>query len=374
MWTVKGNYNKHGQIVYTSSPYRPAELSDGDDDDLCVWDYGHDSDDDAPPPARRTKPHREASSAHRKAGNDRHKRPSEDTVQKAMEFIRARAEAAAAGTGTGTAASGGGGAVAAPSSTPRPRSSGPSQALEQKQEADKALVEALQNLTKLSQYMLKLEVRVGKTTKEGIRQTLDDTADEAALEDSLLDSGHGLSHQELLQRVAHLSQETARRMHIVDRQWRKQSTRQQDGQATADDLRLRAEPDVKSWIKVETRDSTVAGQDPCYFTAQNLAAGRKFRDWIIYLQQLCGFQNTAADGEKLLHLAWRFLDRDLRGPTPPAQTTSVEAFVAELEKKYKGGKFDAALSDPEKRERVDIDSWRRIRQLWSSRGKNTTKL
>ncbi len=341
MWRVKSNYDKHGQLVYTSSPYRPAELSDGDDDDLCVWDYTLDSD--------------EESFSNTKSNNNTQTHPSGVQRGKSSNPKRVQDHPRKLKGGSDSSVPG---STNRSEMQPQPSNKDPGT-----REVDKALISAVQNLTKLSQYMLKLEVRVGKTTKEAIRQTLDDTAEEAAID--LLGE---VSQQELIQRITHLSEETSRRMYLIDRHWRRLSSRKQGGQASQD-LHLLDEPDVKSWIKVETKDNHATNQDPSYFTVQNLASGRKFRNWVVYLRELCGFQDTEEDDAKLVNIAWRFLDRDLRGAMPPS-VKNVDAFIAELEDRHGRGQFKTALEDPERQERVDKDSWHRIRRLWSARVKS----
>ena len=208
--------------------------------------------------------------------------------------------------------------------------------------------------------MLKLEVRAGKTTKEAIRQTLDDTANEAAIDLP----GEGLSHEELIERITRGCEETTRRMVLVDRHFVRQCSRMPSDQP----LNLLCESEVKNWLKVETRDSQVSSEDPCYFTAHDLAAGRRFGDWIGYLRGTCGFKPTEGDDAKLLNLAWRFLDRDIRGDML-LPSVKVEDFVADLETRHKKGEFEEVLQDPQKQARADEESWRNIRKVWSGRAR-----
>ena len=347
MWTVKSNYDKNGKLSYTSSPYKRAELSDGGDDDLCVWDYNYDSDDaerlaiDGKPSgtanhhidhhplptaeARLLPPKTNPTPRRLLEHNDTHCKPASSTHRPAMQ--------------------------------PQPHADDDEDV---EWEEKEALESALQSLGVLSKYMLKLEVRAGKTTKEAIRQTLDDTANEYTANLP----GQELSHQELVKRIARSCDETARRMLLVDRHFVRQCSRMQSDQP----LSLLSESGVKSWLKVETRDSQISNQDPCYFTVHDLVAGRRFSDWIGYLRGTCGFRPTEGDDAKLLNLAWRFLDRDLRGSVP-LPSARVDDFVSELENKHRNGDFEAALQDPRKQARADEKSWRNIRKVWSGRAK-----
>lgn len=323
-------------MVYTTSPYTPIDLSDGDDDDLCVWDHTYDSDGE---PVVNHKPKIKPTSQNKKPPPlGKSKEGSKQDRLKIQEGVDGKA----AGSRQGLLSLEGG--------QPHDR-----------QEIDKGLVAAVQNLTMLSQYILKLEVRVDKTTKEAIRQTLDDTAELAAVE--LLEGN--LPQRDLLQHIVRLSEQNARRMYIIDRHWRRQSSRKPEGQASQV-LPLLGEASVKSWIGIETEDNHITRKNPCYFTVRDLASGKKFRDWTTFLKESCGFKDGAEDDKKLLNLAWRFLDRDLRGNLP-SSSTNVEAFVSELEQKFNNGQFEMALADPEKQEEVDKDLWRRIRRLWSAR-------
>lgn len=345
MFTVKSNYDNNGKLTFTSSPYTPVVVSDGDDDDLCVWDYTFDSEEETftndkgknKVTSQLDNPHSsgiskvELSSKHkssqnypRKLGESNNSKMVNSTNHTEVMIQSDR------------------------------------ESLENRQMKIDSL-SAIHNLTIMSQYMLKLEARVGKTSKEAIRQTLDDTAEHATID--LLEDG--LSQQELTQRIVSLSERNSRRMYLIDRNWRQQSTRKQEDQ-TSQTLTLLDEASVKSWISFETKESHIMRQDPCYFTVRDLASGRKPRDWIMYLSELCGFKGSVDDDRKLLSLAWRFLDRDLRGEIP-SSSTNVEGFVSELEYKFNTGQFETALADPEEQEKKERELWTRIRRLWSAR-------
>lgn len=344
MITVKSNYDKYGKLQYTTIPYEIAELFDEDDDDLCVWKHTDDSDDD-----RLFKP--KSHSKGKSSSITKHPiAQSSSSIPKGAPSSSNINSIAGQHTGDGADRD---------STNSLRRSKAPPQPHDKDviQLGQKALESTVRNLTRLSQHMLKLEVRAGKTTKEAIRQTLDDTADETTVD--------RLTQEELVERISRLSEETSRRMALIDKHFRRQCSRTPSDQP----ISLLRESSVKSWWNVETTNNHISSQDPCYFTVKNLSDGRTFRDWLGYLRGSCGFKSTDADDQKLLNLAWRFLDRDLRGGVPPP-SLSLEAWLSDLEHKHKKGQFQVALENTEKQLEVDDDSWQNIRKVWSARAKN----
>ncbi|KAI1373168.1 hypothetical protein F4677DRAFT_462539 [Hypoxylon crocopeplum] len=226
-----------------------------------------------------------------------------------------------------------------------------------------ALSTARRNLTRMSQFVLKLECRAGKVTKEGIRQTLDATVADNAGPFERNDDDY---HLEEIEEIKFLSEGVWQRMYLVDRHWRRQSRTARDEQGESPSIQLESEPGVKAWLKEETRTNHLAFEETCYFTVRDLARGRMFEEWIVYLKNLCGFKDHPADEAKLVELGWRFLDRDLRGPRPP-NPTKVKDFVIELEDKFYSGAFNEALKRPDQQEQDDEKAWKAIRKYWSSR-------
>ncbi|OTA96173.1 hypothetical protein M434DRAFT_393035 [Hypoxylon sp. CO27-5] len=110
----------------------------------------------------------------------------------------------------------------------------------------------------------------------------------------------------------------------------------------------------------------LAGEDACYFTVADLAGGRTFEDWAIYLTELCQFKDNPNDESKLVNLAWRFLDRDLRGPRP-VDSARIGDFILDLEEKHQSGAFDELLEDPLKQGKDDEEAWMTIKKYWSSK-------
>ncbi|KAI1451353.1 hypothetical protein F4805DRAFT_104877 [Annulohypoxylon moriforme] len=234
----------------------------------------------------------------------------------------------------------------------------------QQQTAD-ALFTTQNNLTRILQFILKLERRAGKVTKEGIRQTLDATV---ASSTNTSEQYHNLSRYEEIENLKVLSENAWQRLYLVDRHWRRQGRQEHNTQGTQESptIQIESEPSVKSWLKEEIRINDTVGEDPCYYTVSDLASGRNFEDWIAYLRQLCKFKDHPADEAQLVDLAWRFLDRSLRGPRP-ASTSRTDDFVSQLEEKSRSGAFKEALENPRRQVEDDEQAWKIIRRCLGSR-------
>ncbi|KAI1408682.1 hypothetical protein F5Y13DRAFT_194154 [Hypoxylon sp. FL1857] len=232
----------------------------------------------------------------------------------------------------------------------------------QEEEISNAVFSTRRNLTRVLQSILKLECRAGKIAKEGIRQTLDATVDDI----NTPERGRNLTPLEEINEIKALSESAWRRLYLIDRHWRRQSREALDAQGSSPNVQLKGEPDVKSWLKYEMRMNHLSSEDTCYFTVADLADGRRFQDWAVYLTELCNFRDNPIDESKLVDLAWRFLGRDLRGPRP-AGSTRIEEFILQLEDKHQSGAFDELLKDAKKQERDDEQAWKVIRKYWSSR-------
>ncbi|KAI1105005.1 hypothetical protein F4804DRAFT_351519 [Jackrogersella minutella] len=233
--------------------------------------------------------------------------------------------------------------------------------IRERQAIDSLLV-TQRNLTKMLQFILKLECRAGKVAKEGIRQTLDATV---ADNSDMSDQGHDVNPFEEIEDIKLLSENAWQRLYLIDRHWRKQSREDRDAEGQSPSIEIESEPSVKAWLKEEMRANCMTGDDPCYFTAADLAGGRRFEDWIAYLRLLCKFRDHPDDEAKLVGLAWRFLDRNLRGPRPVGMTR-VADFVFQLEERCRGGGFEEALEDPKRQELDDEWAWKTIKKCWSS--------
>ncbi|KAI0454156.1 hypothetical protein F5B21DRAFT_525231 [Xylaria acuta] len=232
-----------------------------------------------------------------------------------------------------------------------------------------ALSETRRNLTHISQFLLKLEARAGKTTKEGIRQTLDATVRDLHYDFNACGSEGAPpdpDHKGEIEELKHLSVEVYNRLYLVDRHWRRLSREARDAEGRSPDIGILSESDIKEWIRVELRTNDLAAEETCFYTVHDLTCNRSFREWITYLQMLCNFGAHHSDQVKLVELAWRFLDRNLRGPRP-VNPTSVEQFIAELDTRRRSGIWDEIRKHPKKQEEEDAEAWKTMRKYWSSR-------
>ncbi|KAJ2991915.1 hypothetical protein NUW58_g2347 [Xylaria curta] len=227
-----------------------------------------------------------------------------------------------------------------------------------------ALSTTRRNLTHMSQFLLKLEARAGKATKEGIRQTLDATVRD--LNYDFKACSNDADHKSEIEEIKHLSGELYNRLYLIDRHWRRISRESRNLEGRSPEIGILSEFDIREWIKVELKTTDLSAEETCFYTVRDLGSNRSFRDWISYLQQLCKFSDHHSDQLKLIELAWRFLDRNLRGPRP-VNPTSVDEFIAELNANRKSGVWDEVLKNPKKQEVDDIEAWRTMRKYWSSR-------
>ncbi|KAH9886588.1 hypothetical protein F4778DRAFT_473233 [Xylariomycetidae sp. FL2044] len=269
------------------------------------------------------------------------------------------------------------------------------------EELVQALQEAHANLTRMSQFMLKLETRTGKASNEGIRQTLDATTHDRDLH-STSPLEDDIDARDVIQDIRHLSATVARRMQIIDRSWRSSysssSSRRGDNndnnkknnggggeRQREDGVSLMGEAGVRTWWEVEIRDVGFAGDDTRFYTVRDLADGRSLAHWAAYLRQLCGLTRSGPDDEaKLVELCWLFLDRELRGPRPRPRRRShrqqqgkksktmprIDEFILDLEARRDRGEFGRALADPKRQEREDAVAWRLIRKTWFPKGRS----
>ncbi|KAI1427825.1 hypothetical protein F5Y12DRAFT_783020 [Xylaria sp. FL1777] len=236
-------------------------------------------------------------------------------------------------------------------------------------EVQYALSTARRSLTHMSQFLLKLEARAGKTTKEGIRQTLDATVLDMNYDFNTCGSDGGPpdpDHKSEIEEIKHLSNELYHRLYLIDRHWRRIARDARNSTEKCPEIGILNEPDVKEWIKVELKTNHLAAEETCFYTVRDLQENRSFWDWAIYLQELCGFGEHPNDEMKLVELAWRFLDRNLRGPRP-LNPTSMEQFVGDLQDRWESGEWDEILKNPKKQESEDAAAWKLLRRYWSSR-------
>ncbi|KAI1388069.1 uncharacterized protein F4822DRAFT_444531 [Hypoxylon trugodes] len=220
------------------------------------------------------------------------------------------------------------------------------------------------NLTRLSQFILKLEARAGKVTKQGIQQTLDATV---ADNTDRFERDDYPTHLKEIEEIKHLTESTWQRLYLIDRHWKRQHRRLRDDEGKSPKIQLENEHAVKELLEEEMRLSRVKSQETCFFTVGDLIKGREFIEWLTYLKIIGRFKDHPTDQMKLVNFAWEFLDRDLRGPRPVNPTT-MEEFADQLEEKYlRGGFYDAMTGDPEKADRDDENAWKAIEKFWFTR-------
>lgn len=228
-----------------------------------------------------------------------------------------------------------------------------------------ALLVTQKNLTRMLQFILKLERRAGKVTKEGIRQTLDATVASGA---NVYGQNSKPTPYEEMENLQTLSENAWQRLYLVDRHWRKEGRQACDNQDAEESpkIQIESEPNIKSWLKEEMRINDIVGEDPCYYTVADLASGRSFEEWVAHLMDICEFTDHPDDETKLVELAWRFLDRSLRGPRPSI-TTPICDFILELEGKAQSGAFKEALENPGRQVEEDAEAWKCIKRCMGSR-------
>ncbi|KAI1432526.1 hypothetical protein GGR50DRAFT_588498 [Xylaria sp. CBS 124048] len=246
------------------------------------------------------------------------------------------------------------------------------------------------NLTHISQFLLKLEARAGKATKEGIRNTLD-----ATVNDTNYDLSAPPDYGSEIEELKHMSNNIYMRLYLIDRHWRRiarnnvptptarRATTTMTTTATATatatttkhpeakvknapKITILSEPDIKEWMRTELRSNHLMTEETCYFSVRDLKSNRSFTDWMGYLRELCRFGNHPHDEGKLVELAWLFLDRNLRGPRPSNPTTA-DQFIADLDNKRRRGVWAAVLENPKKQEQDDLEAWLTMRRYWSAR-------
>ncbi|KAI1323119.1 hypothetical protein F5Y16DRAFT_354225 [Xylariaceae sp. FL0255] len=257
---------------------------------------------------------------------------------------------------------------AKPSDAPRKKSPAKMSTEEfQKREIQYIMSATRRNLTRLSQYMLKLEARSGKTTKEGIRQVMDATNRDA--NPNPLGSSNFLQDtRDQMDELRLMSEGIWNRMFLVDRHWQRVSKQNRDPVTKiSPDIAIMSDSNIKEWIKVEIRQNHLTAEETCFYTVQDLKENRSFLDWVTYLRKMSNFRDHPSDDLKLVQLAWRFLDRNLRTHVPPVNPTPVEQFILDLEEKKRSGVWAEVIKNTKKQEEDDAQSWLTLQKYWASR-------
>lgn len=231
-----------------------------------------------------------------------------------------------------------------------------------------ALASTHRNLTRMSQYILKLEARAKTATKLHIRKTLDATAQDSYYA-SKDDTEPG--HKQLIDDINALSQGVWARLFSLDREFRRMSRANRDPDGHSTPFALQGESYVKRWTEAEIKAVRFRNEETCFYTVADMGTSRGFRDWVNYLRRL--FQLSEDEGDsnpadelRLVQTAWHFLDRSIRGPRPENPTT-VNEFVQHWESLRCSGAFREALADPKRQERDDEELLKALRAIWSSR-------
>ena len=191
---------------------------------------------------------------------------------------------------------------------------------ERERELVQALVAAHRSLTRISQYVLKLEARAGIATKEDVRQTLDATLENIAYSSQASLAGPDPTRDGRLgPDVARLGDQVWARVYLADQSLTRTSRQNRTDDGRSGPIRLRGE----------------GGGPP--------------RE------------------DRVVAIAWAFLDRAIRPPRRPSRSTSVAQFVAEWEKLRKSGAFDAALKEPDSQRGSDAQILKNLKGIWSAR-------
>ncbi|KAI3330138.1 hypothetical protein F4824DRAFT_479585 [Ustulina deusta] len=356
--------------VYNRRPYHALYISDdeGEDDDICVWKDGPELSDydslDEPLAGHFRKFGIEAAGKHKQSSDYLKKPESVEQAERAekakrVEEIERPKTTPAAKTKVADI----------PISEIDPETGKLTKEAFREREIQYALSTARRNLTHMSQFLLKLEARAGKTTKEGIRQTLDATVQDMNYDFNACGSDGGPpdpDHKSEIEEIKHLSNDLYHRLYLVDRHWRRIARDARKAGDRCPDIGILSEPDIKEWIKVELQTNHLAAEETCFYTVADLKSNRSFFDWMEYLRELCQFGDHPHDEAKLVELAWQFLDRNLRGPRP-ANPTSVGQFVDDLNDRWKRGVWAEILKNPKKQEADDAEAWKLMRKYWTSR-------
>ncbi|KAK8022931.1 hypothetical protein PG991_006812 [Apiospora marii] len=269
---------------------------------------------------------------------------------------------------------------APPARRPRKKTQTP---VDRERELNYALVAAHRNLTRMSQYLLKLQARADMATDEDMRLTLEATLEnhqhstrqDGSEEDEESPDGY---HARLVEDVSRLSDQLWNRMYTLDRDIRylsRQHRREEGNGGRSGRIQLRGESHTQHWLdaKLERLVSGLQGEETFFYTVRDLAAGRPLTEWMGYIRD--GLQRVADAGgpgpvreDRVVAIAWSFLDRAIR-PSRPRVSTTVNRFVAEWDSLRRGGAFDAALEEPERQVEIDAEVLESLRPIWAARHK-----
>ncbi|KAK8121154.1 hypothetical protein PG999_005274 [Apiospora kogelbergensis] len=243
---------------------------------------------------------------------------------------------------------------------------------ERERELVQALVAAHRSLTRISQYVLKLEARAGIATKEDVRQTLDATLENIAYSSQASLAGADPTRDGRLgPDVARLGDQVWARVYLADQSLTRTSRQNRTDDGRSGPIRLRGESHTKAWLDAVVASNALMDEATVFYTVRDLAAARPLGLWIAYLRdtltQVGGEGGGPPREDRVVAIAWAFLDRAIRPPRRPSRSTSVAQFVAEWEKLWKSGAFDAALKEPDSQRDSDAQILKSLKGIWSAR-------
>ncbi|KAK8115861.1 hypothetical protein PG984_012363 [Apiospora sp. TS-2023a] len=264
------------------------------------------------------------------------------------------------------------------SQRPRParRHKKPKTPAERERELNYALVAAHRNLTRISQYMLKLEARANMATQEDMRLTCEATVEnqEYSSRDFTTTENDHDYHAQLIEDVDRISGQVWKRMFRLDKDFTRMSrkARHEEG-GKSGPIQLRGESHTKNWLEREQEKAAngLLEEETLFYTVRDMMAGRPLTEWFGYIRELV--HGMRDDGPSTLEyrivaVAWSFLDRSIRPPRPRFSTT-VTQFIAEWDSLRRSGAFDRALEEPERQRESDAEVLESLKDLWSARHK-----
>ncbi|KAK8054095.1 hypothetical protein PG996_013396 [Apiospora saccharicola] len=250
--------------------------------------------------------------------------------------------------------------------------------VERERELNYALVAAHRNLTRISQYMLKLEARANLATQEDMRLTCEATVDnqEHSSRDLMTETDDGGDyHARLIEDVDRISGQVWKRMFRLDKDFTRMSrkNRREEG-GKSGPIQLRGESHTKNWLEREQEKAAngLLEEETLFYTVRDMMAGRPLTEWFGYIRDLVHGMREE-DGPSTLEyrivaVAWSFLDRAIRPPRPRFSTT-VTQFIAKWDSLRRGGAFDRAREEPERQRESDAEVLESLKDLWSARHK-----
>ncbi|KAI1856004.1 hypothetical protein JX265_011901 [Neoarthrinium moseri] len=225
------------------------------------------------------------------------------------------------------------------------------------------LVTTHQNLTMMSQFLLKLETRTKTVSKIDVRRTLDAISNNRQY---TAEMNNIFDCRQLVDDIRELTSDLYARIFDLDHEMKKMSRENRDAAGQSMSFQLHGESYVKKWIQLEIDNNAKREGETCWYTVKDLKAQRHIREWMEYLRRRYGAGNALAEEYELVKSAWSYLDRSLRPPWP-RYPISVNDFIEEWNSMRAAGAFECALEDPARQNREDEVSLITLRDLWTDR-------